>query len=411
MANEEHLAILKQGVGGWNEWRKANPEVKPDLRRADFSDTNLTRVDLKGVDLQDAILQNTNLRRANLRRANLIGCYFKGSNFTDADLVGADLSDANFRDACLIAAKLQRVQALGTDFREATLTGAYIQDWNINFDTKLDHVNCDYIYVTGYPNFVPQARPERLPLTGTFAPGEFAKLVQQSLDTIDLIFREGLDWKAFAYSFRQVEVLHENSHMEVRSIENKGDGVVVVKVAAAQGANKALIHSDFTQMYETVSKTMAAHYEARLLDKDTQLKDQSTYINQLLGIVNSSQEVQRVMAEQRSGDNYYGNIKAVNFTPHGTGMGGVYNDFSNTQDLAQAAAQIQALLSQLQQQGQSPEAAQQQVADGLAKQAKKDPTTLGKLVMWGQKLGDATVTDVVKSVVKLALRSAGVPLP
>jgi hypothetical protein len=27
MANEEHVALLKQGVHGWNIWRKENPHV------------------------------------------------------------------------------------------------------------------------------------------------------------------------------------------------------------------------------------------------------------------------------------------------------------------------------------------------------------------------------------------------
>ena len=32
MANKEHLAILGQGIDVWNQWRKENAEVKPDLK-------------------------------------------------------------------------------------------------------------------------------------------------------------------------------------------------------------------------------------------------------------------------------------------------------------------------------------------------------------------------------------------
>ena len=35
MANEEHLAILKQGVKAWNKWRRENPMIEPDLISAD----------------------------------------------------------------------------------------------------------------------------------------------------------------------------------------------------------------------------------------------------------------------------------------------------------------------------------------------------------------------------------------
>ncbi len=31
MANEEHLAILRQGVVFWNEWRDENPDIIPNL--------------------------------------------------------------------------------------------------------------------------------------------------------------------------------------------------------------------------------------------------------------------------------------------------------------------------------------------------------------------------------------------
>ena len=32
MANEEHVALLKQGAEAWNAWRHENPDIRPDLR-------------------------------------------------------------------------------------------------------------------------------------------------------------------------------------------------------------------------------------------------------------------------------------------------------------------------------------------------------------------------------------------
>ena len=36
MANPEHLKILKQGVKVWNKWCEENPDIEPDLRRAEL---------------------------------------------------------------------------------------------------------------------------------------------------------------------------------------------------------------------------------------------------------------------------------------------------------------------------------------------------------------------------------------
>src|SRR5437660_1003997 len=42
VADEEHVKILKEkGVKAWNEWRKANPETRPDLSGADLSAADL----------------------------------------------------------------------------------------------------------------------------------------------------------------------------------------------------------------------------------------------------------------------------------------------------------------------------------------------------------------------------------
>ncbi len=90
----------------------------------------------------------------------------------------------------------------------------------------------------------------------------------------------------------------------------------------------------------------------------------------------------------------------------------IQRDFINmSQDLSQAAAQIQELLTQLQTQGSSPEDAQKQAASKLATEAQNNPTFKSTLVKWGQSLGDTATKTTVTEVVKLALRLSGVPLP
>ena len=41
MANDEQLAILRQGVGVWNKWREANPDVQPNLGGAGIDEVDL----------------------------------------------------------------------------------------------------------------------------------------------------------------------------------------------------------------------------------------------------------------------------------------------------------------------------------------------------------------------------------
>jgi len=105
------------------------------------------------------------------------------------------------------------------------------------------------------------------------------------------------------------------------------------------------------------------------------------------------------------GGHYYESIN----TAGGTYVQGNYINMN--QDLAQAASEIEDLIEQLKKQGVTVDVAQDQVARDIATQAQDNSTIKNKLVKWGQSLGDATVSEVVKGIVKLAIRSAGIPLP
>jgi hypothetical protein len=90
------------------------------------------------------------------------------------------------------------------------------------------------------------------------------------------------------------------------------------------------------------------------------------------------------------------------------------NHIKISQDLSQAAAQIQELLTQLQTQGYTPDEAQQKVAENLANQANNEPVTKSKLAKIGHYLGDAAANGLIGEatveVLKNVLRLAGIPL-
>jgi hypothetical protein len=138
MANEEHLAILKKGVKEWNDWRKKNPDVIPDLNQADlggliFNGGNLRRARLIKANLHKAVLWKSDLSEAALSGACLSWADLVESDLFAADLLGADLSEskligANFRFGILAGANLAAADLSGANLGGANLRGAFL-DW------------------------------------------------------------------------------------------------------------------------------------------------------------------------------------------------------------------------------------------------------------------------------------------
>lgn len=106
MANDDHVAPLRQGVDAWNAWRREHPDVDPDLRNSVLRGLDLSRADLVGSDLRNADFRGTILRGAQLLRARLDGANMFKAVLDDADLEGAVLTGALFLNcAQLIVAR------------------------------------------------------------------------------------------------------------------------------------------------------------------------------------------------------------------------------------------------------------------------------------------------------------------
>jgi uncharacterized protein YjbI with pentapeptide repeats len=137
MANEEQLAILKQGVEVWNTWRAQNDDVNIDLSGADLNgfhlnSANLKKVNLKTAKLMETHLEQANLSQANLRRTNFSYSYLREANFREANLLGANLSAADLRGVNLSASNLRYADLRDADLSGADLRTAFFVQANID---------------------------------------------------------------------------------------------------------------------------------------------------------------------------------------------------------------------------------------------------------------------------------------
>ncbi|HET6978950.1 MAG TPA: toll/interleukin-1 receptor domain-containing protein [Pyrinomonadaceae bacterium] len=132
MANEEHVALVKQGSSAWNEWRRINPDIIPDLSEADLSQADLRWVNLIGGDLYFANLSVADLRWANLSGGDLRWASLNGADLRLADLSVADLSVADLSRANLGRADLGRANLSLADLRWTNLSWANLSEANLH---------------------------------------------------------------------------------------------------------------------------------------------------------------------------------------------------------------------------------------------------------------------------------------
>ncbi|GBL10559.1 serine/threonine-protein kinase B [Microcystis aeruginosa Sj] len=280
-------------------------------------------------------------------QADLRGAYLEGANLQAANLRLANISEASLQYANLAGANLTEVNAVNADLRHATLTGACVENWNIDATTQLDEVDCQYIYLLN-------GQKERRPSSGEFQPGEFTKLFAEMFDTVDLIFRNGVDWKAFIAALKEVQVQNEDTPLQVQSIANKGDGVIVVKVHVPPDTDKEKIHQEFNQNYQLQLAAIEAQYKAQLTAKETEIaiyRQQSVDMMEITKTLANRPIHVEAKAMSNSNDSSP-NITIRDINNSAVNFGEIIGDVTNTinqiaADASPENAQLKALLQEL----------------------------------------------------------------
>jgi len=420
MANQEQVALLKQGSEVWNAWRKENRAIQIDLSTADFrnanlrnadlsfaylglakfdfadlsharlifskmggaslSGTNLINANLSTVDLSIANLIEVNLSNANLSYANLSTVNFTRANLSNTDLSYAGLGGANFTRANLSNANLVAAQALRTNFQHAILTRACIQDLQIGDLTILKNIQCDYIF-RSY-NYEEKRFSGRLPVDpeSTFSPGEFTQrfqIIASALETIDITFTEGIDWQAFFQSFQDLRASHPGEDISIQGMERNGDAFIVRLEVQAE-VDKAAIETEVKQRYAHQLVALEAQYEERLRLQGAHLEDAQRTIDlerqrntEFMGIIGIMAQNQGSKYDMR-GSNFG---QFVDTAQSGSRVQSIQHIYApEQQDLSEAAQEIQALLNTLSDiYNTTTDAGKEQMMKEVGKEVEKHP--------------------------------------
>ncbi len=278
------------------------------LKSTDFRTANLTRTCFRNTEKLDrarvgkSILADTRVRellvtgngyKKSYVNANLQGANLTGVNLNEANLKQANLSEATLHQANLESANLTETQALATDFTAACFTGACLEAWNIDGNTKLDRVDCRFVYLLEYPKSGSGDR-ERRPhhISKCFEPGDFEKLYKKIMETVQILLKDGINPEAFTAAFQKLmQEFPDITRDSIQVFEKKGDDVLLT-FNVPEGTDKGKFEKTWDEGYQ--AGLQAQSQAERLKSQDEIIAIHKYYSEELMkgmfskGFVNPS---------------------------------------------------------------------------------------------------------------------------
>ncbi len=128
MATQQHIEKIKQGSDIWNQWRKNNPKIIPDLIEARLFNMNLDCYNFNDANLVSATLSNSSLINATFKKSLLQGARLRLCDLEEAIFEQAHLAEANLYSANLSKANLSKAILINTNFNNTVLNEAIFNE-------------------------------------------------------------------------------------------------------------------------------------------------------------------------------------------------------------------------------------------------------------------------------------------
>jgi uncharacterized protein YjbI with pentapeptide repeats len=261
----------------WNQTKK--------LDRARVGQSILSNPEVRELLVTGKPNPSKSYEGLNLRGANLDGVYLEKVNFKRSIL-----SEASFRNANLEWVNLTEAQAIGTDFTGAQMTGVCLEGWSYDHTTKLDDVDCRFVFELEHPNA--KGSRERRPHDPDkdFEQGDFTKRYSETLNIVQLLIRNGINREAFITAWENLTADYPDlSPDDIQEIKKKGKDVELT-VVVPEDTDKGKFEHNFDRSYETKLKEIEAKYQAQLESKDAMIllqKQNITDIKEILHLAKS----------------------------------------------------------------------------------------------------------------------------
>ncbi len=280
----------------------------------------------------------------------------------------------------------------GADFSGAKLTGICIEDWNVNSQTLFTNVQCDFVYRKLDEK---GERTERFPANRNFEPREFESLYQEVGNVVQLIFKEGVNWRAFSFALQKLQVDDESLGIELKGIEKRGD-LWVVKVSHNENVTPQVVEQNIYAAYEELQKQLAS-------------KEQQ--INQLLGIVTDQAAALKGYSRQAFGNSFFimgstiTNLAGFGTIDYDEASSSIRSIVANSGDSTHAASVVQNLLEKFQRQSVATSIEQQVelIQQIILAEAKKDPFFKQVFIQQARQIADTLANSAIANAVRSAL--------
>ncbi|MEM9924693.1 MAG: pentapeptide repeat-containing protein [Cyanobacteria bacterium P01_D01_bin.50] len=367
-----NIAIFLAAIGGTN-FQKAN------LTDADFARATVKCTDFRGARLirtfwyrakqidfiraGNSYLENLQVRQLvstgegsdrNFERLDLRGINLQGANLVKANFIDADFYQANLQGANLSGAKLIRTNFERADLTGTNLTGSCIQDWVITSSTKLEQIICDHVFL----KWEDQDKRDQIPPRGKFKEGGFVTFIRHILDTVELYHNKDINPR-LALNVLQKMSRDYDEPLDIVALGKKGDKIFI-QVKVSENIQREKLRDDYYSRYDEDLKlwsgnihnlppTVNSFIEKRINEIASEKTDDFVFVDATYIDGNYTQNYQgeiNMTGERNIQANR--DYRETHINDRGTYVeGDYYNNPQQKQTLAEAAQEIQQLLSQL----------------------------------------------------------------